>query len=79
MATVEEIVLQEVHKDVIENKVSANMPELKIEVDITKAEGTIAVENNTKDERIMSMTMVKETDWATIASGKFMMGSYSIG
>lgn len=69
------IVQEEAHKDVIENKVSVNMPELKIEVDITKAEAAIAVENNTKDERIMSMTMVKETDWLTIAAGKFMMGS----
>ncbi|WP_432746009.1 SUMF1/EgtB/PvdO family nonheme iron enzyme [Methylobacter sp. G7] len=71
----EEIVQKKEHKVVVEAKASENIPELKNEVGIAIDADTIAVENNTINECIMSITMVEDTDWVTIAAGEFMMGS----
>lgn len=70
-----EIVQKKEHRVVVEDKASENIPELKNEAGIAIDAGTIAVENNTTNERIMSITMVEDTDWVTIAAGEFMMGS----
>jgi len=70
-----EIVQKKEHKVVVEAKASENISEPKNEVGIAIDVGTIAVENNTTNERIMSITMVEDTDWVTIAAGEFMMGS----
>lgn len=68
-------IVQKKEGKAVEAKTSEKNPELKIEIDATADAGVIAVENNNTNEQIMSITLVEEIDWVTIAAGKFMMGS----
>lgn len=70
-------VQQEEHKVAVEIEVPVNVPEQeqKIELGTENAVDVVSVGKNTKDEQIMSIAMVEETDWVAIPAGEFNMGT----
>ena len=64
-------------KAFIDNKSSASDVKKTVKAEL-RAIPAVAGENNVKKDLIKDMTMIQETDWLTIPSGDFLMGSPNV-